>query len=295
MNGVWSVIPTIFDKNDLVNIEEMASLIEQQINNGVHGIVLLGTTSEVSTVSTEEQVITFSTITSRFSKRVKFMVGVGGNNTKEVEENIATYGKFCEYVMLTVPYYNRPSQEGLIEHFKYLANKFKNIKMIVYNIPGRTGVNLEVDSLVEILKDCTNIVGIKEATGNINQIRDTIVRTNISVMLGDDSLFLPGMVLGAKGVISVVSNIVSKEMVEIYNYCTKNDFNKALEVYNKIEHVCKTCFITSNPVPLKMILYRLGYITSENVRMPLKVSTNPKIINEINECVEKIRIQKDKK
>jgi 4-hydroxy-tetrahydrodipicolinate synthase len=251
MEGIWSVIPTIFDKNDLVNIEEMSKLINYQILNGVNGIVLHGTTSEVSTISTEEQVITFSNLTSRYKGKVKFMVGVGGNNTKEVEENISTYGKFCSYVMVTVPYYNKPSQEGLVDHFKYLANKFPAIEMIIYNIPGRTGVNLEVDSLVEILKDCPNIKGIKEATGNITQIRDTINRTNISVMLGDDSLFLPGMVFGAKGVISVVSNIVPKQMVEIYKQCKNNDYKNALEKYTEIEHVCKTCFITSNPVPLK--------------------------------------------
>jgi 4-hydroxy-tetrahydrodipicolinate synthase len=195
--------------------------------------------------------------------------------------------------MLTVPYYNKPSQEGLIAHFTHIANKFETVKFVLYNIPGRSSVNLEVDSLVEIVNNCSNIIAIKEASGNIAQIKDTINRTNISVMSGDDGLFLPCMVLGCKGVISVVSNIVPYQMKSIYEDCIEEKYKLGLKKYNSIEHIIKTCFITSNPVPLKMILYRLGIISSENVRLPLVVTKNLKLVNEINNCVDKIMSDKE--
>jgi len=288
MNGVWTVIPSIFNKFDEVDINMMCNLINIQMKAGINGIVLNGTTSEVSTLSNDEKTNVYFNIARKYKNKIPIMIGVGGNNTREVEDSIDECRDICDYIMLTVPYYNKPSQEGLIAHFNYLANKYTDTKFIIYNIPSRCGINLEVDSLVEILTYSKNIVGIKEASGNINQIKDTINRTDISIMSGDDGLFLPCMVMGCKGIISVVSNIVPTNMVEIYKYCKDNNFNKALSIYNNIEHIIKTCFITSNPVPLKMILFKLGYINNELVRLPLIVPKNEKIKNEINNCYKKI-------
>jgi 4-hydroxy-tetrahydrodipicolinate synthase len=287
MEGIWTVIPTIFTNDNSIDIEAMKKLIDIQ-KFKVSGIVLNGTTSEVSTLSNDEKSHIYNNIAMEYKGIVPIMIGAGGNNTKEIEDTIDEIKYVSDYIMLTVPYYNKPSQEALIAHFTHIANKYPKCKFVLYNVPGRTAVNLEVDSLVEIVSKCSNIVAIKEASGNISQIKDTINRTNISVMCGDDGLFLPCMVLGCKGVISVVSNIVPQEMSDIYKLCITNDYNKALQKYNKIEHIIKTCFITSNPVPLKMILFRLKLTTSEYVRLPLVVTKNVKNVQDINDCVLQI-------
>ena len=157
--------------------------------------------------------------------------------------------------------------------------------MIIYNIPGRCGVNLEVNTLCNIVKHSPNIIGIKEASGNINQIYDTIQRTNISIMSGDDSLIIPVMGLGGLGLISVVSNIIPEEMMNIYNLCSQNNFKQALIEYNKISKICNTCFITSNPIPLKMILKKMNLISSNKVLLPLKVPNDQKINDLIEEII----------
>lgn len=287
MQGIWTVIPTIFNDNNIINIDDMKKLINHQIGK-VSGVVLNGTTSEVSTLSSSEKSAIYNNIALEYISEIPIMIGISGNDTREIEYQIEEILSLNTYIMLTVPYYNKPSQEGLYAHFTHIANKYKNKKFIIYNIPGRSGVNLEVDTLVDIVNACPNIIGVKEASGNIHQIKETINRTNISVMCGDDSLFIPAMSIGCKGVISVISNLVPQEMTDIYNECKNNDFKLALSKFNMIEHVAKTCFLTSNPVPLKMILYRMKLISSEYVRLPLVVTKNQKIIQDIDNCAHKI-------
>ena len=288
MEGVWSVIPTIFNYKDQIDYNSMQNIIDKQVSAMVNGIVINGTTSEVSTLSSAEKMQIYNKIVKPNQHMIPIMIGVGGNCTTEVKEEIEKCKSICHYMMLTVPYYNKPSQEGLIAHFIDICGLYKDYKFVIYNIPGRTGVNLEVDSLVKIIEMCPNVIGVKEASGNLTQIKDAIKRTNISIMSGDDSLFIPLMSIGTKGIISVISNIVPKQMVEIYNLCKENNFLTALEIYNKIEHIAETCFITSNPVPLKMILFRLGITYSEIVRLPLLVTQSESHLVKINNCVNKI-------
>jgi 4-hydroxy-tetrahydrodipicolinate synthase len=280
MNGVWTVIPTIFDENDIILYNEIDFLIDRQIKAGITGIVLLGTTSETSTIDDSDKLIIVNTIWTKYNDKIKIMVGVGGNNTKEVNNFIHKIKNFCHYIMLTVPYYNKPNQEGLQDHMIYLANQHKDKEMIIYNIPGRCGINLDVITLCNILKESLNIIGIKEASGNIAQIYDTIQRTNISVLSGDDSLIIPIMSLGGTGVISVVSNIIPEKMMNIYQLCAQNDFKSALVEYNRIHIICHTCFITSNPIPLKIILKKMNLISSDKVVLPLKIPTNDQKLND---------------
>jgi len=289
MNGIWTVIPTIFDKNDIILYNEIDYLVNRQINAKVTGIVLLGTTSETSTIDDSDKLMIVNTIWKKYNKNIKIMVGVGGNNTKEVNHFIHKIKVFCHYIMLTVPYYNKPNQEGLQDHMIYLANQHKDKEMIIYNIPGRCGINLEVNTLCNILKESPNIIGIKEASGNITQIYETIQRTNISLLSGDDSLIIPVMSLGGTGVISVVSNIIPEQIIKIYQLCDQNDFKSAIIEYNKINIVCNTCFITSNPIPLKMILKKMNLISSDKVVLPLKIPINDqKIIDQINNLIKLI-------
>lgn len=286
MNGIWTVIPTIFDENDIILYNEIDSLVNRQINAKVTGIVLLGTTSETSTIDDSDKLMIVNTIWTKYNDKIKIMIGVGGNNTKEVNHFIHKIKDFCHYIMLTVPYYNKPSQEGIQDHMINLANQHLDKEMIIYNIPGRCGVNLEVSTLCNILEKSPNIIGIKEASGNIAQIYETIQRTNISVLSGDDSLIVPVMSMGGTGVISVVSNIIPEAMMKIYNFCKENDFKSAINEYNRIHIICHTCFITSNPVPLKMILKKMNLISCDKVILPLKIPTNDqKIIDQINNLI----------
>jgi 4-hydroxy-tetrahydrodipicolinate synthase len=286
MEGIWTVIPTIFDENDNILYDEINSLIDRQIKAEVNGIVLLGTTSEISTLTDYQKISIITTVWTKYNNKIKIMIGVGGNNTKEINNFIQETKIFCHYIMLTVPYYNKPSQEGIQEHMIYLANQHLDKEMIIYNIPGRCGVNLEVNTLCNILKESPNIIGIKEASGNIAQIYETIQKTNISVMSGDDSLLVPLMSMGAKGLISVVSNIIPEKMMNIYNLCIKNNFQSAINEYNHVHVVCNTCFITSNPVPLKMILKRMDLISSSKVLLPLKTPIgNQQIDNQIESII----------
>jgi len=290
MEGIWTVIPTIFTTSDSLDLQCISKLIELQIEKKVDGIVLLGTTSEVSTLSDLEKNLLIIHVNLNYKSKIKIMIGVGGNNTREVDENIQSSKELCDYIMLTVPYYNKPNQEGLCEHFTSLANKHYDTKFILYNIPGRSAINLEISTLLDILKVTSNIVGIKEASGNISQIYETIQKTNISVMSGDDNLLIPVMAYGGKGVISVVSNIVPERISNIYKYCKDNNFRKALDEYNQIDKICKTCFITSNPIPLKMILKKMNLIENDYVRLPLKIPTKDlKVIDEINNIMLTIK------
>jgi 4-hydroxy-tetrahydrodipicolinate synthase len=283
MEGIWTVIPTIFTTSDSIDLKAISKLIEIQIEKKVDGIVLLGTTSEVSTLTDLEKNLIVNLVHHNYRSKIKIMIGVGGNNTKEVDDSIEQVKSLCDYIMLTVPYYNKPNQEGLCEHFTSLANKHSDAKFVLYNIPGRSAINLEIATLLDILKNTINIVGIKEASGNIGQIYETIQKTSISVMSGDDSLLIPVMAYGGKGLISVVSNIVPDQINLVYRHCRDNNFQKALVEYNKIDKVCKTCFITSNPIPLKMILRKQFIIDNDFVRLPLKVPTkDQKVIDEIN-------------
>jgi len=283
MEGIWTVIPTIFTTCDSIDLKAISKLIEIQIEKKVDGIVLLGTTSEVSTLTDLEKNLIVNLVHHNYRSKIKIMIGVGGNNTKEVDDNIKQVKSLCDYIMLTVPYYNKPNQEGLCEHFTSLANKHSDVKFVLYNIPGRSAINLEISTLLDILKNTINIVGIKEASGNIGQIYETIKKTNISVMSGDDSLLIPVMAYGGKGLISVVSNIIPDQINKVYRHCRDNNFQKALLEYNMIDKVCKTCFITSNPIPLKMILKKMFLIDNDYVRLPLKIPTkDQKVIDEIN-------------
>jgi 4-hydroxy-tetrahydrodipicolinate synthase len=291
MEGIWTVIPTIFNHDNDIDFDSMKNIIDKQISSKINGIVINGTTSEISTLNRVEQMDIYENIVKPYNHMIPIMIGVGGNDTSEVYESISICKNICDYIMLTVPYYNKPPQDGLIAHFTHLCNSYPDTKFVIYNIPGRTGVNLEVESLVTILSSCPNVVGIKEASGNIGQIKKTINMTNISVMCGDDSLILPCMSIGCKGVISVISNIVPSDMVMIYRLCKDNNFIEALKIYNNLEHVAETCFITSNPIPLKMILYRLGIVKYQHVRLPLVEPKNDSLIKKINNCVESLSIK----
>lgn len=268
--GVFTALITPFTKNNTVDYTALENIIKYQIDNGINGIVPCGTSGECPTLSHEEheKVIELSI---KFAKHnIPIIAGTGSNSTAEairLSKNAEASG--ADAVLLVNPYYNKPTQKGLYLHFKAIANSIK-IPCILYNIKGRTGVNLETDTLVKLANDCKNIIAVKEASGLITQMEDVIKRTNDNfiVLSGDDNLSLELIKKGGDGVISVASNAFPKQMSVMINSALKGDI-KTAEKYNSwFADFFRDCFIETNPIPIKTVMAHLGYC-QEIFRLPL--------------------------
>jgi len=268
---VYTVIVTPFDDEDKIIYSDFDNLINYQIKNGVNGIILLGTTSESPTIDSEEQKEIVDYVWNRFNGQIKIVVGIGGNNTKKVIE----FGRFCvdkcNAFMVTVPNYNKPTQNGIFEHFLKIAQDdiLKNKEIIIYNIPSRCGINMDPDAIIGLYNICENITAIKEASGSLTQIRKIKERCNINIYSGDDLNILPIMSLGGVGVISVASNIMPKEICELVNLCNNNNFSRANSIFYQISEFIENLFLVSNPIPIKYVLFKNGLISNDNMRLPL--------------------------
>lgn len=266
--GAIVAIVTPF-KDRKIDEEAFRELIEMQIENGTAGIVPCGTTGESATLSHEEHDLVIEIAIDAVKKRVPVIAGTGSNSTAEaLRLTKHAYEAGADGALLVCPYYNRPTQEGLFQHFKTIAENVP-IPLIPYNIPGRTGVNL-LPETVRRLSRIPNIVGIKEASGSLKQIMDVInlCGSEFDVLSGDDVITLPLMVLGGKGVISVVSNVAPRDMSDILSAFEKGDMERAKELHYKMMPLMDMLFIETNPVPVKAALYMMGKIEYE-LRLPL--------------------------
>jgi 4-hydroxy-tetrahydrodipicolinate synthase len=266
--GAIVAIVTPF-KNGKIDEEAFRELIEMQIENGTAGIVPCGTTGESATLSHEEHDLVIEIAIDAVKKRVPVIAGTGSNSTAEaLRLTKHAYEAGADGALLVCPYYNRPTQEGLFQHFKTIAENVP-IPLIPYNIPGRTGINL-LPETVRRLSRIPNITGIKEASGSLKQIMDVInlCGSEFDVLSGDDVITLPLMVLGGKGVISVVSNVAPRDMSDILSAFEKGDMERAKELHYKMMPLMDMLFIETNPVPVKAALYMMGKIEYE-LRLPL--------------------------
>jgi len=268
---IFTAVVTPFDDTNNIDIDSMIELIRFQLLNDC-GIVLYGTTGECPTLTDTDRFEIFNAIIRNFNCEInKFMIGVGGNNTEECINNIiiASNFGFCKF-MLTTPYYNKPTQAGLEAHFKTICNKFKNSDFILYNVPSRTNVNLLPKTVKNICDECQNIIGIKEASGDLNQM--ILIRRlcpELKLYCGDDGLIVPSMSIGAYGLISVISNYCPKICNIIIERCVKNNYTGAFELYSHIDEIIRLLFSETNPSPIKFLLYNKGFISTYNVRLPL--------------------------
>ncbi len=261
-------------KNGEVDEDKLRELVEFQISNGTAGIVPCGTTGESATLSHQEHCKVIEIVINQVNKRVPVIAGAGSNSTKEtifLTEHAKNVG--ADAVLLITPYYNKPTQNGLYEHFKHVAENV-NIPQILYNVPSRTGVNMVPDTVIK-LSNIKNIVGIKEASGDVDQSSLIIKNTNddFIVLSGEDSLTYPLMSIGAKGVISVVTNIAPDKMSNLCNAALNKDFDKANRLHYELFDLFKTVFIETNPIPVKEALYMMGLINDE-IRLPLVKMAN---------------------
>lgn len=266
--GAFTAIVTPF-RNGEVDYKAFEKLIEFQIAGGIHGLVPCGTTGESATLSHQEHKDVIKFILEVVKKRVPVIAGSGSNSTKEAVE-LTRYARTAgaDAALLITPYYNKPTQDGLYHHFLTVAREV-NIPLVVYNVPGRTGVNM-LPATFERLKDVPNIAAVKEASGSITQAMDIIELTEgrMDLLSGDDPLYLPVLAIGGKGVISVVSNIIPNDVAAVYNLFRKEGLEKALEKFRAYYYLTKSVFYETNPIPVKTALKLMGMISGE-LRLPL--------------------------
>ncbi len=268
LKGAIVAIVTPF-KNGRIDEKALRSLIEFQIKNGTDGIVPCGTTGESATLSYEEHKRVIELTVETVNKRIPVIAGTGSNSTKEAIELTKHAEKAgADAALLITPYYNKPTQEGLYQHFKAIAEEV-SIPLLIYNVPSRTGVNILPETVAR-LAELKNIAGIKEATGDLRQVSEVIklCRKNFAVLSGDDFVTLPMLSVGAKGVISVTSNIIPRDVAQMVDAFFAGDYKKAQELHFKMWEINTAMFLETNPIPVKTALSMMGMITPE-MRLPL--------------------------
>ncbi|MBF0341575.1 MAG: 4-hydroxy-tetrahydrodipicolinate synthase [Magnetococcales bacterium] len=266
--GVFTALITPF-RNNQVDAEALQKLVEFQIINGVNGIVPCGTTGESATLSHEEHREVIRLCVMAAAGRVKVIAGAGSNSTSETIE-LARYAQEvgADGALLITPYYNKPGQEGLYQHYRAVAESVQ-IPLVLYNVPGRTGVDLQAATVAR-LANTANIVGLKEATANMERASSIrkMCGDAITLLSGDDATFLPFLAVGGKGVISVTSNIAPAKMVELYQAWQKGDSVKALQLHEALLDINQQLFCETNPIPIKAAAALLGLCQPE-IRLPL--------------------------
>lgn len=253
--------------NGAVDLDAFADLIEFQIESGTHALLPCGCTGEAATMSHDEQIKLIKFTVERVKGRVPVMAGSGSNNTKEaLELTQQAKGAGADGVLLITPYYNKPTQEGLIAHYTTIANN-ADIPIVLYNVPGRTAVKIEPETIAR-LAEVSNIIAVKEACGSVDQVSQILALCDIMVLSGDDALTLPIMAVGGKGIVSVVANIVPQDVAGLVNAFNAGDLQKAQELHYKMVPLNKAMFIETNPLPVKTSLAMMGKIQKE-FRLPL--------------------------
>lgn len=267
--GTYTAIVTPF-KNGVIDEPALQKLIQGQIKAGVDGIVPVGTTGESPTVSYEEHIQIVELAVKFAARRIKVIAGTGANSTKEAIYLTEAAEKAGANGSLQVaPYYNKPSQEGLFQHFREVARNTK-LPLVLYSIPGRCGVEIGVETIQRLAAECKNIVGIKEAGGNADRVSQIRAATGsrLDILSGDDALTLPFMAVGAKGVISVASNIIPRQVTQMVKAFLVGNLRGALKIHEQYYPIFKDLFVETNPVPVKAALAMMGQI-EEEYRLPL--------------------------
>lgn len=269
LEGTYTAMVTPF-KDGKINAEKLRQMVEFQIENGISGLVPCGTTGESPTLSHDEHREVIDIVIEAVAGRVTIIAGTGSNSTEEAKSLTAHALKAgADAALLITPYYNRPTQPGIIAHYKAVAETC-DIPLIIYNCPGRTAVNTTADTIVE-LSSVPSIIGIKEASGNMDQICDIICRKpdDFTVLSGDDSMTVPMISIGAKGIISVIANIAPKQMSEMTEAALKGDYANASKIHNHLFPLMRTLMkVETNPSPVKTALNIAG-MEAGPVRLPL--------------------------
>mgnify|MGYP003592483519 FL=1 len=268
--GSYVALITPFKANGEVDEEKIRELVNYHIENGTAGIVPCGTTGEAPTLTFSEHEKVIKIVVEEVRGRIQVIAGAGSNDTKRAIE-LTKYAKElgADAALSTCPYYNKPSQRGLYEHYKKIAEE-AGFPIMLYNVPGRTGVNIEAETVAR-LAEIPEIVAIKEATGSLEQmirIQD-LCGDRIEILSGEDHLILPMLSIGAKGVVSVVANIMPQEMADLISSFLNHDYDKSFKLHTDLYDVSRNMFIEGNPVTVKTAMKILGMVDNDAVRLPL--------------------------
>ena len=286
--GVGTALITPFKQDQSIDLDSLRKIVNQQLNMGVDALVVLGTTGESPVIEYDERRKIISLVVDEVKGKIPVIVGTGTNDTKKViENNRQAKDLKADGVLIVNPYYNKGSQESLVEHYKTIAEK-TSLPIIVYNVPSRTGMNILPETVVKIHKECKNVVAVKEASGNISQIAHliSIKPETLSVLSGNDDQTLSILALGGDGVISVFSNAYPTEMKKITNALFNNNLKLAQELNNEYLAMMNALFVETSPAPVKYVMSKLEL--SENVlRLPL-LKASSKAIEILDEEMKKM-------
>jgi 4-hydroxy-tetrahydrodipicolinate synthase len=287
--GTGVALVTPFDNNNSVDYKALERLIEHVIDNGVDFIVALGTTAETPTLTPAEKKEVLDFIVKTCNGDVPVVCGIGGNNTGEVISLMDEYDLSGVAGILTVvPYYNKPTQEGLYQHFKAIAQATEK-PLILYNVPGRTVTNMAATTTLRLAREFKHIVAVKEASGNLVQCMELVQGKpdHFTILSGDDDLVLPQIAIGMDGVISVAANCFTKDFTDMVNAALEGNFNKARDLHYKILNGTHLLFVEGNPAGVKYVLQEMGMMES-NLRLPL-VSVSDGTKQKIKEALKALK------
>ena len=290
LNGMGVALITPFNEDESIDFAALARLVEYQIQSGIDYLVVLGTTAETPTLTEEEKAQVLKFVIEQVKGRVPIVMGLGGNNTRAIVNSLKTKNfDGVDAILSVVPYYNKPSQEGIYQHYKAIACATK-LPVILYNVPGRTGVNMTAETTLRLAREFDNIVAIKEASGNITQMDDIIKNkpADFMVISGDDGITFPLITLGAVGVISVIGNAFPKEFSRMVRLALNGDYASALTIHHRFTELFSLLFVDGNPAGVKCLLNAMGYIHNQ-LRLPL-VPTRITTYEKIREVLQKLNI-----
>ena len=281
LKGMGVALITPFKQDESVDYEALNRVVDHIVRNGADYVVALATTSESPTLTEDEKKQIIKVVVQRVNGRIPIVLGLGGNCTRSIVDKLK-HDDFdgIDAILSVVPYYNKPSQEGLYQHYKAIAEATK-LPIILYNVPGRTGTNMTAETTLRIARDFKNVVAVKEASGNIVQMDDIIKNkpANFDVISGDDGITFPLITLGAVGVISVIGNAFPKEFSKMVRLALNGDYNNALTIHHRFTELIELLFVDGNPAGAKSILNAMGYIENK-LRLPLvptRITTFEKI------------------
>ena len=285
--GMGVALITPFKEDETIDFDALARLVEHQIKNGTDYLVVCGTTAETPTLTEEEKDEIKSFVVNCAAGRIPIVLGVGGNNTKAVANQLQTKDfTGIDAILSVTPYYNKPSQEGLYQHYAAIA-KASPLPVILYNVPGRTGVNMLPETTIRLANEFTNICAVKEASGNFSQIDEIIKHkpADFLVISGDDGITFPLITLGAVGVISVIGNAFPREFSKMVRLALQGEYNNARKIHHRFTELFSLLFVEGNPAGVKSMLAVMGMIENK-LRLPLvpnTIKTYEKIRKVLNE------------
>ncbi len=291
LRGMGVALITPFHEDDSIDFPALGRMVDYLIQNNADFLCVCGTTAETPTLTLEEQKQVKEYVVARSKGQVPILLGVGGNDTRAVVDALKQ-GDFTgvDAILSVVPYYSKPSQEGIYQHYKAIAEA-TSLPIVLYNVPGRTGVNMTADTTLRIARDFKNVIAIKEASGDITQMDEIIKRKpdNFDVISGDDGITFPLITLGAVGVISVIGNAFPREFSRMTRLALKGDYEHALHIHHKFTELFKLLFVDGNPAGVKSILSVMGMIKNK-LRLPL-VPTRIKTYEAIRAVLDELNIK----